>query len=101
MTVAMFLTLLSAFSILTGLFTEGYKKIVSDKENISYNVVALIIALIIGCTGTAIYYQLSSIPFTINNNICIFLMGIFSALGAMVGYDKVKEAIVQITSKEK
>ena len=48
MTVSTFLTLLSAFSVISGLVTEGIKKIVNDKANISYNITALIVAVVVG-----------------------------------------------------
>lgn len=99
MTTTMFLMLLSAFSVISSLATEGIKKIVSDKTNLSYNIVALIVALVVGGAGCAIYYQLNAIPFTINNIIYMILMGLASGLTATVGYDKVKQAVVQLTGK--
>ena len=94
-----FLILLSAFSVLSSLVTEGVKKIASDKANLPYNIVALVVALIIGGIGCGIYYQLNAIPFDVNNIIYMVLMGLASGLSATVGYDKVKQAIEQITSK--
>ena len=94
-----FLILLSAFSVLSGLVTEGIKKIASDKANLSYNIVALIVALVIGGIGCGIYYQLNAIPFNTNNVIYMILMGLASGLVSMVGFDKVKQAIEQITAK--
>lgn len=99
MNTTMFLILLSAFSVLSGLVTEGIKNIVTDKINLSYNLVALISALIIGGCGTAIYYQLNTIPFTVNNVIYILLMGLASGLVSMVGFDKVKQSIEQLIKK--
>ena len=101
MTTTTFLILLSAFSVISGLVVEGIKKIASDKANLSYNLVALIISLIIGGVGTAIYYQLNEIAFTANNIIYMLLMGFASGLTATVGYDKVKQTILQITNKTK
>lgn len=95
-----FLILLSAFSVLSSLVTEGIKKIASDKANLSYNIVALIVALVIGGIGCGIYYQLNAIPFNTNNVIYMILMGLASGLTATVGYDKVKQAILQLTGKE-
>lgn len=94
-----FLMLLSAFSVLSGLVTEGVKKLVSDKANLSYNIVALIVSLIIGGVGCGVYYQLNTIPFNANNVIYLILMGLASGLVSMVGFDKVKQAIDQITTK--
>lgn len=96
MNTTMLLILLSAFSVLSSLVTESIKNIVTDKVNLSYNIVALITALIIGGSGTAVYYQLNTIPFTVNNIIYMVLMGLASSLVSMTSYDKVKQAIEQI-----
>lgn len=98
MTVPMFLALLFGFSVITGLIVEAIKKFVNDKENVSYNIIALVVALVVGIVGCAIYYQFAVIPYTTNNIICMGLMGVASALVAMVGYDKVSQAITQLTS---
>lgn len=100
MTTTMFLILLSAFSILSSLVTEGIKNITTDKVNLSYNIIALATALIVGGGGTAVYYQLNALPFTTNNVIYMVLMGLASGLVSMTSYDKVKQAIEQIVNKK-
>ena len=100
MTTTTFLMLLSAFSVLSGLVTEGIKKLISDKANMSYNIVALVVALVIGGAGSAVYYQLNAIPFNLDNIIYLVLMGLASGLCSMVGFDKIKQAVEQITSKK-
>ena len=97
MTTTTFLMLLSSFSVLSGLVTEGIKKLISDKTNMSYNIIALVVALVIGGAGSAIYYQLNAIPFNLDNIIYLVLMGLASGLCSMVGFDKIKQAIKQIT----
>jgi Na+-driven multidrug efflux pump len=99
MTTAIFLMLLSSFSVLSGLVTEAIKKLINDKANLSYNLIALIVALIIGSGGCAIYYQLNNILFDVNNIIYMVLMGFASGLVSMIGYDKVKQAVEQLTGK--
>ena len=101
MTITTFLMLLSSFSVLSGLVTEGVKKLISDRANMSYNIIALIVSLIIGGVGCAIYYQLNTIPFDINNVIYMILMGLASGLCSMVGYDKLKQCIEQISGNKK
>lgn len=96
MTTTIFLILLSLFSVITGLITEGIKNLARDKANLSYNIVALIVSLIVGIIGCATYYQLGGIPFTTNNMIYMMLMGFASGLVSMVGFDKVKQTIEQI-----
>ena len=100
MTTTTFLMLLSAFSVLSGLVTEGIKKLISDKANMSYNIIALVVALVIGGAGSAVYYQLNAIPFNLDNIIYLVLMGLASGLCSMVGFDKIKQAIEQITNKK-
>lgn len=99
MDVTMFLMLLFAFSVITSLVMEVVKKFISDKENVSYNIVTLCIAIVIGGGGSFVYYQLASIPVTTNNIIYAVLMGFASGLCSMLGYDKVKQCILQITHK--
>lgn len=99
MDVTVFLMLLFDFSIITSLVMEMVKKLIKDKENISYNVVTLCIAIVIGSIGMMIYYQLTGTPFTMNNIIYIIIMGFASGLCSMLGYDKVRQAILQITDK--
>jgi hypothetical protein len=62
--------------------------------------IALCVALIVGSVGTGIYYQLSNIPFNTNNIIYMVLLGLASGLCSMLGYDKVKQSILQITNKQ-
>ena len=100
MTTTTFLMLLCAVSVLSGLVTEGIKKLISDKANMSYNIIALVVALVIGGAGSAVYYQLNAIPFNLDNIIYLVLMGLASRLCSMVGFDKIKQAIEQITSKK-
>ena len=100
MTTTTFLMLLSSFSVLSGLVTEGIKKLISDKANTSYNVIALVVALVIGGVGSAVYYQLNAIPFNLNNIIYLVLMGLASGLCSMVGFDKIKQAVEQIVGKK-
>ena len=100
MTTTTFLMLLSSFSVLSGLVTEGIKKLISDKANTSYNVIALVVALVIGGVGSAVYYQLNAIPFNLDNIIYLVLMGLASGLCSMVGFDKIKQAVEQIVGKK-
>ena len=100
MTTTTFLMLLSSFSVLSGLVTEGIKKLISDKANMSYNIIALVVSLVIGGVGCAIYYQLNAIPFNLDNIIYLVLMGLASGLCSMVGFDKIKQAVEQIAGKK-
>ena len=95
MTTTTFLMLLSAFSVLSGLITEGIKKIIKDKANLSYNLIALCVALVVGSVGCGVYYQLNGLLLTTNNIIYMVLMGLASGLCSMVGFDKFKQTLIQ------
>lgn len=96
MDVTAFFILLSAFSSVSSLVTEGIKNIAADRAELSYNIIALVTALLIGGGGTAVYYQLNAVPFTVNNIIHMVLMGLASGLVSMIGFDKVKQAVEQV-----
>ena len=100
MTIALFLTLVAVLATVTSLLTEAVKKVL-DAKNVTYasNIVVVIVACIVGIGGTAAYYGLAGIPFTAPNIICMALMGVAVSVGSMVGYDKVMQAIKQITKK--
>ena len=97
MTVALFITLLTFFATITSLLTEGIKKFL-DNMNFTYssNILVLVLSLIIGIGGAAIFYYIMAIPFTGINVIAMILMGPANWLGAMLGYDKVIQTIEQI-----
>ena len=94
MTVEIFLTLLVFFSTATSLATEAFKKLIGNK--IPYNILVLIIAMIVGCVGVYVYYILNNIELNSINIIYLVLMGIANWIGAMVGYDKIKQLINQM-----
>lgn len=100
MTVTVFLILLTIYATATSIITEAAKKFL-DGQKIAYasNVLVLAIAVIVGCGGTAIYYVNYQVPFTALNSVYLALMGVANWVGAMVGYDKVKQAISQIGQK--
>ena len=97
MTVTTFLILLTICATVTSLVSEGVKKFLDGmKVKYASNILVLIVALIIGCGATALYYVNYQVPFTALNSVYLALMGLANWLGAMLGYDKVKQAISQI-----
>lgn len=97
MNIALFIALLVAFSTVTSLLTEAFKKLLDDTTiKYSSNVLVVIIACIVGILGTGVYYALCGIEFTLANVVCMPLMGLATSVGSMVGYDKVIQTIKQI-----
>lgn len=101
MTVTEFLIILSICAAATSLITEGIKKLL-DEAKVSYaaNLLVFIVAIIVGCGATALYYVNYQVPFTALNSVYLALMGIANWLGATLGYDKVRQTIAQIGAKE-
>lgn len=101
MTIELFLILLSFFAIITSLFTEGIKHMLESlKIKYASNIVVLIVAVIVGGGGTAIFYLLNDYAWNTLNIISIFLMIAANWIGAMVGYDKIMQAIEQIMNNK-
>lgn len=96
MTFEIFLILLAVLSTVTSLFTEALKKLLVKMAS---NIVVLISAIVIGGGGTVVYYVAMNIPFNLLNILCIVVMIIFNWLVAMLGYDKVIQAISQLKDK--
>lgn len=100
MTATAFLIILAACAASTSLLTEGVKIFLGGMR-ITYasNVLALIVAMIVGCGTTALYYINSEVPFTALNIVYLALMGVANWLGATLGYDKVQQTIMQLIAK--
>ena len=97
MDITLFITLLTAFSTITSICTEGCKKVLDDiKISYASNILALTVACIVGIGGTAAYYITASIEFNATNIVFMFLMGLATSMSAMVGYDKVTQTIMQL-----
>lgn len=94
------LILLAILSVVTSLLTEGVKKFLDSlKVKYAANIVVLIVSVIIGGAGTIVFYMANGIAWTTLNIICVFIMIVMNWLGAMLGYDKVVQAITQMKNK--
>ena len=97
MSMEFFLTLLIGVSVFTALVTEAIKKIMDEagkvyKSNILAGVVSVVLSVLAG-TGYIIMTEAQ-----INSKMAVILIALvlLSWLCAMVGYDKVMQAITQI-----
>ena len=97
MTVQIFLTLLTIFSVVTSLFTEAVKMFLESlKIKYASNLVVLGASVFIGGAGIAIFYLYSGYAWSATNIVSIFLMILANWLVSMLGYDKVMQAITQL-----
>ena len=102
MTITLFITMLTLGAGVTSLLTEAIKKAYSNAgKEYSANLVALINAIVVGCGGTAVLYMLQAIPWTVNNVICLILMGVAVWVASMIGYDKIIQLLKQLTPVKK
>lgn len=102
MTITLFITVLTVGAMISGLLTEAIKKFYANAHiEYSANVIALVNAVVVGMGGTAVMYMLLGIAWTVNNVICLVLMGIAVWVASMIGYDKVIQMLQQIADIQK
>ena len=96
------LALITVFSIITGLLTQFAKKILDTlKMQYASDVVAFIVSVVVGGFGTGLYYVNCQIPFNALTSVYLAIMCLLNGVGAMIGYDKVKQMITQISEIKK
>ena len=100
MTLHVFLIMLLACSVLTTLTVEAIKKMFTDGESRKANIVAAIVAIIIAIALGFGYAIMFAIAVTAQYIVVIIALCFLSWLCAMVGYDKVIQAIHQIIDNE-
>ena len=100
MTVELFMTMLFAVSVANGLLTESIKKVLDEFEKTySSNVIAGMVSVCIGgftCYAHAMFSGTEVSDLLVITYIAFVIM---SWVCAMVGYDKVMQAVKQITGK--
>ena len=97
MTLQVFLVLLAICAVVTSLITEAIKKIHNKFEHpYAANIIALVDAIFVGAIVMILYYVFNAIDFSAVNIVYIFLMALANWIGSMIGYDKVKQALIQI-----
>lgn len=96
MTVEKFMLVLLIMSTFTTLITEGWKKTLGDNAKYASNVLAAIVSVAVAICGSCGYLIYTSTHLTPQNLMIIILLTICTWLCSMLGYDKVKQAILQI-----
>ena len=104
MNMEIFLMLLMAVSIFTGLFTEAVKMCLdSFKVKFASNLLAGVVAVVLSVLVSVAYILLAEIAYTDKMMVYLIALILLSWLSAMVGYDKVIQALMQFnnTKEEK
>lgn len=91
------LALVTVFSIVTSLATQ-FVKMFLDTLKVSYasNIVVMVVAAVVGAGGTLLYYVNYQIPMNALTSVYLAIMCIMNCMGAMIGYDKVKQMLEQL-----
>ena len=97
-----FLIGLTIVSVLTGLTTEGVKKILNGK-NVNYcsNTLAGIVAAVLAVGIGIGYIIIAGVGFSAQSIVCIIALAFGGWLCAMVGYDKVIQVVSQFKNIKK
>lgn len=93
MTVNLFITLVTALSLVSSILTEAIKK---TWHSTKPTLIAAIVSALAGWGGGVCAYLFMNIPFNTKSIVALVLMAPIVQVGATVGYDKVMEIIKQI-----
>ena len=97
-----FLLGLLSTSVITGLVTEAIKIILAEHDKqYRANTLAGIVAVIVAAAISSCYVVITGIGFTSQIIVCMFALIVMGWLCAMVGYDKVIQAISQFKTHGK
>lgn len=91
--------LLTITSVLTTLATEAVKKMIPVRAEYSKNVLAGIVAIVMGIAVSICYCVLTNTPATKITVVYAICLVFLSWICAMVGYDKTVQAIAQLKRK--
>lgn len=101
MTLEIFLMMLLVVSTLTGLVTEALK-IWLDEHKKAYcsNTLAGYVAVVLSVAVGGAYTIMMEVAMNEKMAVCLIALILLSWLSAMIGYDKVMQAIAQIRGKK-
>lgn len=100
MSIQVFLVMLLACSLFTSLTVEGIKKVTEGMQvKYSTNIVAAVVAVILALAISCGYNAYMALAFDTKFWIAVCGLVFLSWLCAMVGYDKVIQAIAQLSKK--
>ena len=99
MTLHVFLIMLLACSVFTALTVEAIKTMFSGGKSARVNLMAAIVAVVIAIMVGVVYAIWFAVVVNLQYIVMVIALCFLSWLCAMVGYDKVVQAITQITKK--
>ncbi len=92
------LSIVGALVVVTNIIVQVLKKLTWDK--LPTNLLAIIVAMLLTLAVFFAYCQIKSVAVVWYTVAAAIVLGFFVAYAAMFGFDKLKEAIMQLQNKE-
>lgn len=92
------LSIVGILVVVTNIITQVLKKLTWDK--LPTNILATLVALLLTLAAFFAYCQIKSITVVWYMVAAAIVLGFFVSYAAMFGFDKLKEAIMQLQKKE-
>ena len=92
------LSLVGALVVVTNIIVQVLKKLTWDK--LPTNLLAIIVSMLLTLAVFFAYCQIKSVAVVWYTVAAAIVLGFFVAYAAMFGFDKLKEAIMQLQNKE-
>ena len=93
--ISMILTVVFALMVVTNIITEVVKKLTWDK--VPTNILVVAIAEFLTLASGAAYAEINDVAIVWYHVVGAIVAGIFVAYAAMFGFDKLRQAVSQIT----
>ena len=95
---SLILSIVGVLVVITNIIVQVLKKLTWDK--LPTNILATLVALLLTLAAFFAYCQIKSITVVWYMVAAAIVLGFFVAYAAMFGFDKLKEAIMQLQKKE-
>lgn len=95
---SLILSIVGVLVAITNIIVQVLKKLTWDK--LPTNILAILVALLLTLVAFFAYCQIKSITVVWYMVAAAIVLGFFVAYAAMFGFDKLKEAIMQLQKKE-
>ena len=92
------LSIVGALVVITNIIVQVLKKLTWDK--LPTNLLAIIVSMLLTLAVFFAYCQIKSVAVVWYTVAAAIVLGFFVAYAAMFGFDKLKEAIMQLQNKE-
>ena len=92
------LSIVGALVVVTNIIVQVLKKLTWDK--LPANLLAIIVSMLLTLAVFFAYCQIKSVAVVWYTVAAAIVLGFFVAYAAMFGFDKLKEAIMQLQNKE-